>query len=53
MLGQRRRRYPSLQDFVTSLDQQRQDDRRGPPFATFIARRRPVYDEVWLFHALI
>jgi hypothetical protein len=42
MLGRRRRRYPSLQAFVNSLHQQRQDDRRGPPFALFTARLRPT-----------
>jgi hypothetical protein len=42
MLGRRRRRYPSLQAFVTSLHQRRQDDRRGPPFFPLTARRRPT-----------
>jgi hypothetical protein len=42
MLGRRRRRYPSLQAFVNSLHQWRQDDRRGPPFVLFTARRRPT-----------
>jgi hypothetical protein len=42
MLGRRRRRYPSLQAFVNSLLQRRQEDRRGPPFALFTARRRPT-----------
>jgi hypothetical protein len=42
VLGRRRRRYPSLQAFVTSPHQRRQDDRRGPPFVLLIARRRPT-----------
>jgi hypothetical protein len=40
LLGRRRRRYPSLQAFVNSLHQRRQEDRRGSPFALFTARRR-------------
>ena len=42
MLGRRRRRYPSLQDFAISLNQRRQDDRRGPAFVLLTARRRPT-----------
>jgi hypothetical protein len=42
MLGRRRRRYPLLQDFATSLNQRRQDDRCGPPFVLLTARRRPT-----------
>jgi hypothetical protein len=42
MLGRRRRRYPSLQAFVNSLHQRRQDNRSGPPFVLFTARRRPT-----------
>jgi hypothetical protein len=43
MLGRRRRRYPSLQAFVTSLHQQRKDDRR----------KTKAYDEVSPSHVLI
>jgi hypothetical protein len=32
----------SLQAFVNSLHQLRQDDQRGPHFALFTARRRPT-----------
>jgi hypothetical protein len=46
MLGRRRRRYPSLQAFVSSLHQRRQDDRRGPPFILLTK----AHDEVSLSH---
>jgi hypothetical protein len=42
MLGRRRRRYPSLQAFVNSLHRRRQEDRRGPLFVLFTARRWPT-----------
>jgi hypothetical protein len=42
LLGRRRTHYPSLQAFVTSQHQRRQDDWRGPPFVLLAVRRRPT-----------
>jgi hypothetical protein len=42
MLGQRQRRYPSLQPSSISLHQRKQNDRRGPPFVFYTTRRRPT-----------